>query len=79
MGGERFGLYRALADGPLRPEELAGRTGTVPRYAEEWLRGQVAGGYIEYDAEAGRYSSAEEQAFADVDRSVDAILRCADA
>lgn len=62
--GERLGLYRALADGPLRPGELAGRTGTAARYVEEWLRGQAAGGYVEYDPATGAYSLTPEQAFA---------------
>ncbi|GIH73900.1 class I SAM-dependent methyltransferase [Planobispora longispora] len=62
--GERLGLYRALTDGPLRPEALAERTGTHPRYAEEWLRGQAAGGYVEYDVASGTYWLTEEQAFA---------------
>jgi SAM-dependent methyltransferase len=62
--GERLGLYRALADGPLRPGELAGRTGTAARYVEEWLRGQAAGGYVEYDPATGTYSLTPEQAFA---------------
>ncbi|WP_328460210.1 methyltransferase domain-containing protein [Actinoplanes sp. NBC_00393] len=62
--GDRLGLYRALAEGPALPDEVAGRTGTAPRYVEEWLRGQAAGGYIEYDAASGRYSLTEEQAFA---------------
>jgi ubiquinone/menaquinone biosynthesis C-methylase UbiE len=62
--GDRLGLYRALADGPLRPQELATRTGTAPRYVHEWLRGQAAGGYVEYDPVTGSYSLTEEQAFA---------------
>lgn len=62
--GDRLGLYRALADGPARPEELAARTNTAPRYVEEWLRGQAAGGYVEYDPEGETYSLTEEQAFA---------------
>ena len=62
--GHRLGLYRALADGPADPEELAGRTGTHPRYVAEWLRGQAAGGYVEYDAATGAFSLTEEQAFA---------------
>jgi ubiquinone/menaquinone biosynthesis C-methylase UbiE len=62
--GDRLGLYRALAAGPLRPEELAARTVTAPRYVEEWLRGQAAGGYVQYDAETGRYWMTDEQAFA---------------
>ena len=62
--GDRLGLYRALAAGPLLPSELAERTGTAPRYVDEWLRGQAAGGYAEYDPETGRYSLTPEQAFA---------------
>jgi len=62
--GDRLGLYRALADGPLRPQELAERTGTAPRYVDEWLRGQAAGGYVAYDPQTGTYSLTEEQAFA---------------
>lgn len=62
--GDRLGLYRALAEGPARPDELARRTSTAPRYVEEWLRGQAAGGYVEYDAATGAYSMTEEQAFA---------------
>ena len=62
--GHRLGLYRALAAGPARAEELAGRTQTSPRYIEEWLRGQAAGGYVEYDPGTQTYSMTEEQAFA---------------
>ncbi|MFI0353050.1 class I SAM-dependent methyltransferase [Actinomadura sp. 9N407] len=62
--GDRLGLYKALADKPQRPEELAQRTGTAPRYVEEWLRGQAAGGYVEYDQDSETYSLSAEQAFA---------------
>ncbi|WP_327090030.1 class I SAM-dependent methyltransferase [Nonomuraea sp. NBC_01738] len=62
--GDRLGLYRAMAAGPLLPQELAERTGTAPRYVEEWLKGQAAGGYAEYDPATGRYFLTEEQAFA---------------
>ena len=62
--GDRLGLSRALADGPLLPAELAERTGTAPRYVDEWLRGQAAGGYVEYDPADGRYWLTPEQAFA---------------
>src|SRR4029453_15968584 len=62
--GDRLGLYRALAAGPLTPPDLADRTGTAPRYGEEWLRGQAAGGYVEYDPVTGAYSLTEEQAYA---------------
>src|SRR2546421_4748248 len=62
--GDRLGLYKALAEKPAQPEELAERTGTSPRYVEEWLRGQAAGGYVEYHPADGTYSMTEEQAFA---------------
>ncbi|MFB9740075.1 class I SAM-dependent methyltransferase [Pseudonocardia sulfidoxydans] len=62
--GHRLGLYRALADGPATADELADRTGCHPRYLAEWLRGQAAGGYLTYDADAGRFAMTEEQEFA---------------
>ncbi len=61
--GQRLGLYAGLAEGAATPEELAARTGCDPRYLTEWLRGQAAGGYVEYDAAAGTYRLTEEQAF----------------
>jgi 2-polyprenyl-3-methyl-5-hydroxy-6-metoxy-1,4-benzoquinol methylase len=73
--GDRLGLYRALADPPLRrwrPQELATRTATAPRYVEEWLRAQAAGGYVEYDPTSDTYWLTEEQAavLADPDGSL---------
>jgi ubiquinone/menaquinone biosynthesis C-methylase UbiE len=62
--GHRLGLYKALAGSPARADELAARTRTDPRYIAEWLRGQAAGGYVEYDAATDTYSMTEEQAFA---------------
>ena len=62
--GDRLGLYRALAGRPLQPHELAERTGTATRYVDEWLRGQAAGGYVEYDPATEAYSLTPEQAFA---------------
>jgi ubiquinone/menaquinone biosynthesis C-methylase UbiE len=62
--GDRLGLYRALAQGPAGASELAERTDTDPRYVEEWLRGQAAGGYVMYDGSTLTYSLTEEQAFA---------------
>ena len=62
--GDRLGLYRALAQAPATGDELAARTETDPRYVTEWLRGQAAGGYIEYDAATAEYSLSEEQALA---------------
>jgi ubiquinone/menaquinone biosynthesis C-methylase UbiE len=62
--GHNLGLYKALAPAPATADELAERTGTSPRYITEWLRGQAAGGYVEYDPAADSYSMTEEQAFA---------------
>ena len=62
--GERLGLYRALAKQPGDARSLAAATDTDPRYVDEWLRGQAAGGYIEYDAASATYSMTPEQAFA---------------
>jgi ubiquinone/menaquinone biosynthesis C-methylase UbiE len=62
--GHRLGLFRALAEGPATAEELASRTETNPRYIAEWLRGQAAGGYLQYDAGTDSYSMTEEQVFA---------------
>jgi ubiquinone/menaquinone biosynthesis C-methylase UbiE len=64
--GHNLGLYKALAQGPATPAELAERTGTHPRYIAEWLRGQAAGGYVVRNPGDGEetYSMTEEQAFA---------------
>jgi 2-polyprenyl-3-methyl-5-hydroxy-6-metoxy-1,4-benzoquinol methylase len=62
--GDRLGLYRALAERPMQSHELAKRTGTATRYVDEWLRGQAAGGYVEYDPRTRAYSLTPEQAFA---------------
>jgi len=61
--GHKLGLYKALATGPATAGQLAARTGTNPRYIAEWLRGQAAGGYVEYDPASDSYSLTEEQAF----------------
>ena len=62
--GDRLGLYRGLAGSPATATELAERTDTDTRQVTEWLRGQAAGGYVEYDPGTDRYSLTDEQAFA---------------
>lgn len=63
--GDKLGYYRDLAaHGPSTPAELAGRTSTVEAYAREWLRAQAAGGYLDYDADEGRFTLPPEQAVA---------------
>jgi SAM-dependent methyltransferase len=63
--GDRLGLYKALdGAGGLTSAELAERTGTAERYVREWLNGQAAGGYVEYDPDSGRYTLPPEHAIA---------------
>jgi ubiquinone/menaquinone biosynthesis C-methylase UbiE len=61
--GEKLGLYKALATGPMSPAELAVKTGTDERYLREWLSSQAAGGYITYDEKTNKFGLTEEQAF----------------
>lgn len=61
--GDKLGLYKTLAAGPMTAEELARKTGTDARYVREWLSSQAAGGYVEYDPATERFSMTEEQAF----------------
>jgi len=61
--GEKLGLYKALATGPMNSTELAARTNTDERYLREWLASQAAGGYITYDPATNKFSLSEEQAF----------------
>jgi SAM-dependent methyltransferase len=63
--GDRLGLYRAMVDGePVSAVELAARTGTDPRYVQEWLSNQAAGGYVSYDHDAEAFFLSPEQSLA---------------
>jgi SAM-dependent methyltransferase len=60
--GDRLGLYAALAAAqPATPAEVASATGTDERHVREWLCGQAAGGYVEYDAATGTFSMTAAQ------------------
>ena len=73
--GQRLGLYKGLAEGGAStPAELAVRTGTQERYVREWLINQASGGYVEYDAEGGRFSLSPEQAAALADEESPAFV-----
>ena len=61
--GDKLGLYKALATGPMTSAELATRTKTDERYVREWLASQAAGGYITYDEPTRKFGLTEEQAF----------------
>lgn len=68
--GDHLGLYKAMKAGDeVTAAELAKRTGTNERYVREWLAGQAAAGYVEYDAGADTFHLSPEQAlvFADED------------
>ena len=64
--GEQLGLYKALGNEPtpVTSSEFAKKTGTRERYLREWLAGQAASGYVEYDPATDRYWMTPEQKFA---------------
>jgi SAM-dependent methyltransferase len=61
--GEKLGLYKALAEGPVNSAELGAKTGTDERYVREWLSSQAAGGYVTYEEKTRKFSLSEEQTF----------------
>ena len=61
--GEKLGLYKTLAEGPMSSTELAAKTKTDERYVREWLSSQAAGGYVSYDEKTNKFSLSPEQAF----------------
>ena len=61
--GDRLGLWTAMAGaGPVTPDELAARSGTVERYVREWLRGVAVVGYVGYDPAGGTFTLSDEMA-----------------
>ena len=72
--GEKLGLYKALASGPMTCAELAAKTKTDERYLREWLSSQAAGGYVTYDAKTNKFSLTPEQAFTMADEESPAYL-----
>ena len=72
--GEKLGLYKALAEGPMSSAELAAKTNTDERYLREWLSSQAAGGYVTYDAKTNKFSLTPEQAFTMADEESPAYL-----
>ena len=72
--GERLGLYKALAAGPVSSGELAKETRTDERYLREWLASQAAGGYVTYHHVTNAFSLSPEQAFALADENSPAYV-----
>jgi SAM-dependent methyltransferase len=61
--GHRLGLYDSLAElEPATSAEIAERTGLQERYLREWLAGQLAGGIVEHDPDAGTWWLPREHA-----------------
>jgi len=62
--GTRTGLFRAMqGKGPMTLEGVVRESGLEPRYVEEWLKGMVSAGYLEYDPAARTYLLPEEYAY----------------
>lgn len=62
--GLKTGLFHVMANkGPLTQEQIIEASQLQPRYVEEWLKGMVAGGYLEYDAKALTYQLPDEHAY----------------
>ena len=75
MIGDKLGLYKAMAGaGPITSAELAKRTDTNERSVREWLAGQAAAGYIDYDPATSRYSLSAEHAVALTDENSPACV-----
>jgi SAM-dependent methyltransferase len=61
--GDQLGLYAAIAERqPATAGDVAAATGTDERYVAEWLCGQAAGGYVEYDTASDTFSLTPAQA-----------------
>ena len=72
--GEKLGLYKALAEGPMSSAQLAAKTKTDERYLREWLASQAAGGYVTYDEQTDKFGLTAEQAFTLADEDSPAYL-----
>jgi len=59
--GDKLGLFRALSQGAVTSAELAKKTSTHERYVREWLSAQAASGFVDYDADANKFSMSAEQ------------------
>jgi 2-polyprenyl-3-methyl-5-hydroxy-6-metoxy-1,4-benzoquinol methylase len=62
--GVKTGLFREMAGkGPLKSRDIVLLSKLQPRYVEEWLKGMVAAGYLDYDPAAQTYALPEEHAY----------------
>ncbi len=62
--GTKTGLFKAMAEkGPLTQAQVTGISGLQPRYVEEWLKGMVSAGYLDYDPGAETFTLPDEHAY----------------
>lgn len=62
--GVKTGLFRAMSGkGPMTLPQVVAATRLQPRYVEEWLKGMVCAGYLEYESDADAYRLPDEHAF----------------
>jgi len=62
--GVQTGLFTALRDkGPLSQEAIVAVSGLEPRYVEEWLRGMVCAGYLDFDSGRETFKPPPEHAY----------------
>jgi len=62
--GIETGLFRAMAEkGPMSLEDVVRESGLERRYVEEWLKGMVCAGYLEYDPVNETFELPDEHAY----------------
>ena len=62
--GVRTGLFKAMRGrGAMSLDEVVQASGLQPRYVEEWLKGMVAAGYLDYESAPALYTLPDEHAY----------------
>ena len=62
--GVKTGLFRAMAGkGPMTLEQVVAASKLQLRYVEEWLKGMVCAGYLDFEPAAETYRLPDEHAF----------------
>ena len=62
--GVQTGLFRTMqGQGMMDKQQVADASGLQPRYVEEWLKGMVCAGYLNYDSDQHTYELSDELAF----------------
>jgi len=62
--GIKTGLFQKMADGGwMTLEEVVQASGMQTRYVDEWLRGMVSAGYLEYEPDGETFRLPDEHAY----------------